>query len=388
MSEMINKIITKNQRTTTINEKIIILSEYAKLNNGLSNIKYRDTFFYNGKEYRIGDWLHKLRIKYKKNLLTQDEIRQLEDIGILWEKLQYFDTRIEPLVAYFEKFGTIANIKHDEIFEYNSETVNIGIKVNNLRREFKEGILTKEQINVLNNLGMVWEHRKRYPLELKFEILKDYVNNGGSLLTIKLDEIYSYKEENFEIGKWVNYFRVAYNRNELKQETIDILESIGMVWKALCFKPIDERINILKGYVTENGSLKNILRYEKYVYEGKEYPVGLWISRFREAYNDNILSEYTIKELQKLGISWRKKLTFEEKLFILEQYKLKRGTIADIKAEEWVKHEGVKINIGTIIHHFRQYYKKGKLSNKQIELLEKLGMVWERTFSSNSQIIK
>jgi len=153
-----------------------------------------------------------------------------------------------------------------------------------------------------------------------------------------------------------------------------------------------EKIEILTVYKNDvnggNGTIANIAATEKYIYNGKEYPIGTWVRNLRSArkgINTMKISDKQVQALDKLGMAWEvyKYIPFATKLEILTAYandvNAGNGTIANIKVEEEYTYNGQVYPVRQWIEIFRRAYNgKGgnKLTSNQRQALENLGIVW------------
>jgi len=62
-------------------------------------------------------------------------------------------------LIYKNIYGSIANIKYDETFVYGDKICNVGRQINHLRTRYNKGLLTKDEIDFFEDLGMVWNKR-------------------------------------------------------------------------------------------------------------------------------------------------------------------------------------------------------------------------------------
>lgn len=289
-----------------------------------------------------------------------------------------FYKRIKPLKEYVKQHGSLNKICVKDIFMYHGGPYKIGITIMNLRQENRAGKLSKLKVEFLNSLGMVWEVKKNYSFETKIDIIKKFVKSGGCLSEVEETDVYKYDGEEYQIGRWVKYFRIDYLNHQLNEEKIKLLNNLGMIWPPQRLLSFKEKINILKAYLKENNTiLQHVKVNTSYIFNNRKCYIGVWISKFRVAYNKGELSKEQICELEHLGINWRKQNGFEDKVEIIKTYIKKHGSLADIKTTQTFKYNGKIVNIGAIIHHFRQYYKNGKLTQQQINTLEELGIVWD-----------
>ena len=184
-----------------------------------------------------------------------------------------------------------------------------------------------------------------------------------------------------KLGKWLSIQRQAYkNRNLplhyskskigiLTDEKIIKLESIGMVWNSFDFR-WNEMYKLAKKYYVKYG---NLYISNNYVTDDGE-KLGIWISNQRVAYKKGKLSDKQILMLETIGMVWDKYDDYWNKMFLLAQEYYNVNNNLRISQHYVAKGE----NLGQWISHQRVAYKKGKLSDKQILMLETIGMVWDK----------
>ena len=185
-----------------------------------------------------------------------------------------------------------------------------------------------------------------------------------------------------KLGKWLSIQRQAYkNRNLplhyskskigiLTDEKIIKLESIGMVWNSFDFR-WNEMYKLAKKYYVKYG---NLYISNNYVTDDGE-KLGIWISNQRVAYKKGKLSDKQILMLESIGMVWDVNDTNWNKMYELaRQYFLNHGNL--YISNNYVTDDGEKLGIW--ISNQRVAYKKGKLSDKQILMLETIGMVWDK----------
>ena len=222
---------------------------------------------------------------------------------------------------YYEEHGNLL-IPRSYSLEVGGNIVNLGSWLNHQRQYDKENKLDKEYIRLLNEIGMVWQITKSkggidveklpYRWMKNYALAKQYYEEHYNLLVPRNYSV-TIDNENINLGEWLSHQRRFYKQNKLNNEQISLLNKIGMVWSLRL-----SRKNISEEKVSYNW-MKNYEIAKQYYEE-----------------HDNLL--------------------------IPQKYYL----IIDDK----------KICIGTWLSTQRQAYKNGKLSEKQIELLNKIGMVW------------
>ena len=107
----------------------------------------------------LGRWVKRQRGLFKKGELSDERINKLNQIGFEWVGKQggihkdlQWEKHFDELVAYKEEKG---NTKVPRTLG------KLGSWVRRQRRSFKEGTMTDERVNKLNELGFEWTINKR-----------------------------------------------------------------------------------------------------------------------------------------------------------------------------------------------------------------------------------
>ncbi len=182
------------------------------------------TSYINADGYCLGAWVNAQRRLQKEGKLSSQQIKQLEDCGMIW--LSKYDTKwnlgYEEAKQYFEINGHL-NVTVDYITETGFR---LGDWLANHRGK-SEIKITQERRAMLDSIGMVWS--KREPWEAKYQVAKAYYNQHGHLQVPA-----SYVSDGVWLNKWVNEQKQIYNGNRpkksLSEEQVQMMEVIGMVW--------------------------------------------------------------------------------------------------------------------------------------------------------------
>ncbi len=119
---------------------------------------------------------------YHAKTLASYKVRLLEEIGFKWGKT---DKIIEE--QWWEKFEAIKQFKGKYgHFSVPNNNKSITTQWPCLQRKlYKEGGLSKEKINALNNIGFDWNYNFKIRIDTfwneQYEIYKDYLKNGTTL---------------------------------------------------------------------------------------------------------------------------------------------------------------------------------------------------------------
>ena len=340
--------------------------------------------------------LHQYDFEIQKQII--DMIQYLKDITY------DFTDRIAPLIAYYKEFGTIADIKQRDRYEFNGQVYNIGILIHTLKIEYNKGKLEQEEIDLLESMGMRWDKiKQQIPYEKKIEVLTaykdDYTENGGkgTIGNIKQRDKYIYQGVTYPIGIWRDSFVQGggLGKGEEKERRIKELNALGMVWAAYDEK-YRKKIEILTAYKDDytekggKGSIGHIRVKDIYTYQGVEYPIGEWRTCFIQGIglDKGEEKERRIKELNALGMIWdaSKGILWEEKKEVLTAYKNDysdkggKGTIGNIKNRDTYIYQGNEYPIGEWRKSFIKGtgLGKGEEKERRIQELNDMGMVWEK----------
>lgn len=167
---------------------------------------------------KLGEWCQRQRSVYKNNKLSPDRLKQLEDIGFVWD----------PLVENWEEmFAALLNYKqaHGDYKVPNKweESPELGPWCTRQRKVYKNNKLSTERIKRLEDIGFEWD-----PLDAgwgkMFAALVVYKLVHGNC------NVPAEWKENPELGQWCYVQRRTYRKGKLSAERIQRLEEIGFEW--------------------------------------------------------------------------------------------------------------------------------------------------------------
>ena len=230
-------------------------------------------------------WVNTQRQAYKKQQLSPDKIKLLEDIGFNWVPLKsQWHKRYNELIQYKLTHGDC------EIPAGYTENPPLASWVNTQRQTYKKNQLSPDKIKLLKDIGFEWESYK-YQWNKVYNELLQYKSTHGDC------EVPKGYSENPSLALWVKTQRKAYKKQQLSPDKIKLLEDIGFDWvplKSQWHKAYDELVqyklahgNCLVPYgYTENPTLAS------------------WVNTQRQAYKNNQLSQEKIKLLIDVGFKW------------------------------------------------------------------------------------
>ena len=172
----------------------------------------------------IYTWINSIKMQYNRNLLSLDKIAKLAEIGILIDDIDiHTEWRVgyNKAKAFFDKYGTL-NLKkcfvRDDTFDLYKWVV---------KQQHNKLKLSKEQIRMLDEIGMEWHESIRgmgNHGEKTLAALKNYYEEHGNI-----DIPQSYETESgIMLGMWLHHQKQI--REKLSDRRVALLESYGIDW--------------------------------------------------------------------------------------------------------------------------------------------------------------
>lgn len=324
----------------------------------------------------LNKWLNEQRQiqlgKRGQKQLTPEQIEKLNDIGMCWEsrtelKNQVaWDKRYEQAKLYFETYGNL--LVPVDYTGTDGKRLNPWVIVQ--RRYYAEKKLTKEQIDQLSAIGMVWTFDDSW--ETGYHHAERYFAEHRDLCVPA-----SYICENqYALGNWIANQRNKYNNptqySTLTEEQIRRLESIGMIWsqKEECW---EKAFALAADYSREHGHLKIPNKYKT----AGGYSLGEWIRSQREKKRDGTLEKDKEERLNAIGMDWLSSQAreWETHFESCRKYYEKHGNLN--MTTSYISEDGFQL--GLWLWRIRTGKKKLKTSGEngnQIARFESIGIVW------------
>ena len=328
------------------------LEQYQELKkffekNGHGNIATTDKAWGN-----LGHWLATNRRVYKKNNLSIERIKKLEDLGVDLNPLEVnWERPYKELEQYQKKHGHINIARTDTLYGA------LGKWLATNRQNYYANKLSLERIKKLDALGIVWNPRESQWLE-NYEVLKSFYQEYGHCNVATTDKAWG------TLGNWLAVNRGAYYKNKLSLERIEKLESLSVIWNSKENKWLDN-YEMLKIFYKEHGHV-NVPTADK-----SWGSLGDWLVTNRSAYQKDKLPLERIKKLDSLGIDWNPlEAQWEKPYKELEQYQKEHGHINIARTDTLYG------ALGKWLATNRRNYYSNKLSLERIKKLDALGIVW------------
>jgi superfamily II DNA or RNA helicase len=344
----------------------------------------------------------------------------------IFELLKYVSDRLimtwedyyELAKAYYLEHGNLfvsRNFRTFDGVELDENGVNLYNWILNQQRNYNDGTLSKERIDALEAIGMVWDYTD-YNWKQNYELAKAYYNHYGNLkipcrfrTKNGIDPCDEKDKDSILLGAWVSRQCNAYKDGDLTQEQIDALEAIGIVWKGLRGDNWNKKYELAKAYYEkyENLMIPQNFKTKDGVHKSDDkdaIELGLWISNQRVDYQKYIknkgmsekqrkIFEKRIELLEEIGMIWdSRELKWYKNYELAKAYYKEHGNL-DIKREFktkdgvhesddedvielglWISKQRVEYQI--YINNKRMGEKQRKIFEKRIKLLEEIGMIW------------
>ena len=318
----------------------------------------------------LSGWVSQQRKLFKSGTLSAERIRVLEGVHETWSWNPLEDdweSYIDQLVDFVQKHGHARPVSSSKTFGQ------IGTWVQHQRENFKSGSLSKERIEILENIHPTWSWN---PLdddwEFMFNLLKEFERVNGHTRVASI-----YKVDGYGLGSWVHSQRSKYsNRRKKKiqitQVQVSKLESLNTWHWNPTEENIEKCISAIQDYEKEFGT-----SWVPIGYKVGDLNLGKWVSHKRDDYKSGKLPA-ELKEILESTFkdwSWNPNQDGWEKSFEALETFIKENGHARVPAGSVV--DGV--NLGVWVSNLKSRYKAGRIPQEQISRLENSHPTWAWT---------
>jgi hypothetical protein len=236
------------------------------------------------------------------------------------------------------------------------------------------GHLSKEQIEMLESIGMTWDVKEDKRNEMYQEVEKYYSKFGNLRVNIH------YKTENGNsLGRWINWQKIKNKRYDgITSKEQNFLNSKGICWDSL-EREWEEMYQKAKEFYNRHQHLL----VSTLGTDNGEKRLAQWIGTQRHNYkvNNNVLTLERKEFLEKIGMEWCPIETTWEKWFELAEKYFVQNNHLNI-SQSYIAENGQKLGlwIGTQRQKKKNFNRKNKklgtLSEKKVDRLNRVGMIW------------
>ncbi len=159
------------------------------------NFKTLNGIDYDENGYNFGIWLTNQRQMYKKGKLSKERIELLKQIGMRFETRdndEVWNQMYMLVELYFKEYGNLeipSKFKTLNGTDEDENGYNLGIWLVSQRQMYKKGKLSPERKELLDQIGMIWEIRKRK--DKKQELCNEYLIPYEEVENISYNELYA-----------------------------------------------------------------------------------------------------------------------------------------------------------------------------------------------------
>jgi hypothetical protein len=195
----------------------------------------------------LGRWVNNQRSAKSKGTLKDEREQRLVDSGLRWSVLAAgsWNHMLEELKIYIREqthngrkwdgnVPTSYQIKTRENSPFAGEDKNLGRWVNRQRSLYQSGKLRKERQLGLEAIGLKWSMLATMSWDSMCDTLHAYVRqqekehrewDGNVPANFKTND-----NPPRALGRWINRQRSSFQKNKLKKEYVDKLNTIGLKW--------------------------------------------------------------------------------------------------------------------------------------------------------------
>ena len=293
----------------------------------------------------------------------------VKDCIPLFEKLNEtltasWDFMYAEAKKYYEENGNLEIPKR-----YKTESgYSPGSRLTTQRRVYSgaaSGVLTKERIEKLNKIGIVWESARDASWNRYYEAARGYSTEFGNL---NVPALYV-TNDGVKLGLWINNMCAARKNencggNYLTDKRIRALDELGMNWEGRKADAWNKGYSAAEEYYKSHGNLRVPTTYKA----PDGYMLGRRIDRQRR---NEKLSADRREKLNRLGMVWKKEDSWDVRYRLAAEYYEKNGNL-DIKTN----YVADGIWLGKWLAEQRKSYRDPTLPRDCARRLGALGVTW------------
>ena len=319
--------------------------------------------------YDIGQnmysWILRNREQYEKGKLSKYQSEKIEELN-LDRFFQSWEEKFKNIKEWVAKNGKLPTRKSQK--DYNSW-------LNSQRIRYKNNNLNKEQIGALESIGFILESQRRDDRWFEqFENYKKYIDKYGK------DPSSNSSDKGIKsLALWVAAQRMvnagtARNRKPLSQERKQALDSIDFKWvgEGAMNLTWEDNFNEFKKHLSATGTLDL-----PSIINGERNPLYTWWYNQKSALKSGKLSDERLKAFEEAGIELNNIDKYSEEYGFTKWANTLYEISAFIEKYGDYPKAGKDRKQGLLyqaLARTKRAYRNNKLSEKQIELLQKLNI--------------
>lgn len=336
--------------------------------NEFGNLDIKDSDKRYVEDIDLYQWMKEIRQKYRKNLLTEDEIRLFNDINFPWDtaRSMSWEERYQIAKKYYDEHDTV-DLPQNFILD---DGYKLGVWVQQQKIDFRNGNVSPERLPLLLDLEFdkFAINKKEAKWEKHLALAKKYHSIHGTI-NVEKDTVF----EGFKMGNWVRNVVCDYHEGILPEYRIKQMEDLGIAWVRMGNEEYiwEKNYTQLKTFLMDHSIDELTIESNSCIYN--------WLDKQKKLIENDNLCEDKIAKLQELNISLKRYTKKDEnwdRLYALaKEYYEKHGHLIIDKYYRTENDEG----LGSFIQGKRNAYQgdsRWKITQEQIDLLNQIGMVW------------
>lgn len=302
---------------------------------------------------KLAGWVKTQRLARTKMVSWRKEL--LDALDFTWRLKppnKSWDERYALLISFHRTHG------HCLVKQSDQENRSLHNWVISQRQKYHRGLLTKEQISRLEQLGFKWRLAvPAIPWDVHYEKLLAFKRTFGHCNVSR-----GYTDQ--KLALWVKEQRKRKKENTLSTQRQDLLEEVGFQWKIDLWA---KRYEKLKEFKEVHGHC----RVAKTNRDPRWQDLVSWVDLQRRQYKKNHLTKRKITQLEQLGFSWN------------ARQEIWQGYYEQLAAFQEL-HGHCHVNLITtttqMLRYWVQYQRDNRenLSKEQIKLLKTLNFQWKK----------
>jgi len=299
----------------------------------------------------LNTWVNNQRQHIRKGRLDKERIAKLATVGV------GINVREQQWERAFEKlrmFQASAN------GDWRGMAPALGSWCTQQREAYREGRLSKEQIERLEAIGFLWK--------LRDDLWEKHFAN---LVAFKAAFGHCDVPQRFDgypgLGMWCSTQRERFARGRLKVEQAERLDAIGFAYDALESR-WNRTFERLQAYRARFGHCN--------VQSKEDAELATWCSNQRGDYGAGRLSAARLERLESIGFQWN---PIEERWqAMLEALTAFKATHGHCEVQRRANQPETERELASWIHNQRSRYRRGRMGPERVGALEAIGFRWER----------
>lgn len=294
-------------------------------------------------DQKLSNWVRTQKKYYKQGKLSEDKVGRLALFDFDFEdKVRSWEDKFLELKKYY------SDNAGNEIKLKRISDRKIGKFASKLRSSYREGKLTEEQINRLQEIGFHFDEVTAHEdWDDMYNKLSAYYKEHGQLKVSR--------QKNSKLSMWVTRQRQYYEQKELSQEKIKKLSDIGFNFKKKSFEGWEEKFKKLEEHYKKYGDI-----------EISDESIMHWKIKQRSNYSKGKLSAERVRLLKNIGFDFEQR-TIEswDKMFDkVEKYYLENKNCKipldyeDKKLLEWIRKQRSYFKDDSYKNQFRERYER------------------------------